>query len=303
VIDLVNLPYQYIAKFGRERVTEIIGQGPAMVSMWISRKRFPIEAVQKLINFDPTPLHEITPLYRNPPAGDKLIILMPLTGGPEPEVLDAFARLYDPKEMDFKRVAFNNLSVARNALAGHFLRGPWNKALWWDGDTVPPFGDAAAFKSICQLPTMSDTFAGINSIYRLVQHNRTFVSACYVGRRKGAPPQFSDGDSQTVRTMVRRGPRNELLERDWTGFGFALTHRKVFEDIIATQGDEIRVKNESLRQRFGYDYAFFTPTGIDIPGDDIPFCHRAAKAGHKVTLDLAVFAAHIGNHAYTYNDL
>ena len=302
MIDLVNLPKSYIDKYGRDKVTEVIGQGPAMVSMWLSRNRFPVEAVQKLIEFDPSPLHEVKPLYTTPETGKKLVILMPMNGPPEPEIMDAFARMYDPKEMDFHRVAFNNLSVARNSLAGHFLKGPWDWALWWDSDTIPPYGDAAAFKKLCQNPTMPDTFAGVHSIYRMLVHKKSFVSACYIGRRKGAPPQFSRNDLD-VKSVMRRGPRNELLECDWTGFGFVLTHRKVFEDVIATQGDEIKVKNESLRSRFGYDYAFFTPTGVDIPGDDIPFCIRAAKAGHKVVMDLSIFAAHIGNHAYTYNDL
>ena len=303
MIDLVNLPTKYLERFGREKVCEIIGQGSAMLSMWISRKRFPLEAVQKLVDFDPSLLGDIPPLYTNPKLGTKLIILMPLTGGPEPEVLDAFSQIYDPKEMDFKRVAFNNLSVARNALAGHFLRGPWEWALWWDGDTVPPYGNAEEFKKLCQAPNMSDTFAGVHSIYRMLVHKKTFVSACYVGRRKGAPPQFDEGESLSMRTMIKRGPRNELMERQWTGFGFTLTHRAVFEDIIKTQGDEIRVTNKGLTNRFGYDYAFVNPIDINVPGDDIPFCHRAARAGHKVVVDMSVFAAHIGNHAYTYNDL
>lgn len=302
MINLVELPRSYIEKYGRDKVTEIIGQGPAMISMWLSRKKFPLDAVQKLIEFDPSPLHEIKPLYANPEPGQKLIILMPMNGAPEPEVMDAFSRLYDPKEMAFKRVGFNNLSVARNALAGHFLRGSWEWALWWDSDTVPPYGDATAFKKMCQTPLMSDTFAGVHSIYRMLVHKKSFVSACYIGRKKGAAPQFSRNETD-MRAVMKRGPRNELIECDWSGFGFILTHRKVFEDIIATQGEEIRVKNEGLRAMFKYDYAFFTPTGVDIPGDDIPFCMRAAKAGHKVTMDLSVFAAHIGNHAYTYADL
>lgn len=274
-----------------------------MVSMWLSRKKFPLDAVQKLIEFDPSPLHAVKPFYEKTELGKKMVILMPMNGPPEPEIMDAFSHLYDPKEMDFRRVGFNNLSVARNSLAGQFLKGPWDWALWWDSDTVPPYGDAEAFKKLCQNPNIPDTFAGVHSIYRMLVHKKLFVSACYIGRRKGAPPQFSTGDTESMRFVMKRGPRNELLECDWTGFGFVLTHRKIFEDIIKTQGEEIRVKNEGLRARFGYDYAFFTPTGVDIPGDDIPFCIRAAKAGHKVTMDLSVFAAHIGNHAFTYADL
>lgn len=302
MIDLVNLPYRYIEHYGREKVTEIIGQGPAVMSMWLSRKRFPIEAIQKLIEFDPEPLHAVKPLYSNPEPGKKLVILMPMNGSPEPEIMDAFSRLYDPKEMDFRRVAFNNLSVARNSLAGQFLKGPWDWALWWDSDTIPPYGDAAGFKKLCQTPNMPESFAGVHAIYRMLVHKKSFISACYVGRRKGAPPQFG-GDGEAIKAIVKRGPRDEVIETEWSGFGFTLTNRQVFEDIIKTQGEEIRVKNEGLRARFGYDYAFFTPTGVDIPGDDIPFCIRAAKAGHKVHIDLSVFAAHIGNHAYTYNDL
>lgn len=303
MINLVELPQSYIEKYGREKVTEIIGQGPAMISMWLSRKKFPLDAVQKLIEFDPSPLHAVKPLYEKTELGKKMVILMPMNGPPEPEIMDAFARLYDPKEMDFHRVAFNNLSVARNSLAGKFLRGPWDWALWWDSDTVPPYGNAEAFKKLCQNPGMPDPFAGVHSIYRMLVHKKPFVSACYVGRKKGAPPQFFTGDAETVRSLVKRGPRNELLECEWTGFGFVLTHRRVFEDVIKTQGEEIRVKNDGLRAKFGYDYAFFTPTGVDIPGDDIPFCVRAVKAGHKPVMDLSVFAAHIGNYAYTHADL
>ena len=303
MIDLVNLPQRYIEKYGRDKVTEVIGQGPAMISMWLSRKKFPVEALQKLLEFDPTPLHEIKPFYLPQEPGKKIIILMPMNGPPEPEIMEVFSRLYDPKTMDFKRVGFNNLSVARNALAGHFLRGPWEEAIWWDSDTIPPFGDAAAFKQLCQTPNLPDVFAGLNPINRLRSHNRSLVSSCYVGRRKGAPPQFAGGEMESTRQVMRRGPRNSVMEVDWAGFGFILTKRTVFEDIIKTQGDQIRVKNDGLRKRFGYDYAFFTPMDINTPGDDIPFCIRAAKANHKLLLDMAVFAAHIGNYAYTYNDL
>jgi hypothetical protein len=284
-------------------VTEVIGQGPAMVAMWISRKRFPLEALQKLIEFDPTPLHEMEPFYKNPEPGKKMVILMPLAGNPEPGVLDAFARLYNPAEMDFKRVAFNNLSVARNALAGYWLRGPWPWALWWDGDTVPPHCDAPGYKRLCGVPDMPDVFAGVHSIYRMLKPNIPFISACYVGRSKGAPPQFSDeGDPAGAHNMVRRGPREELIVRSWVGCGFVLTHRSVFQSIISQQGDEIRVTNQGLIKRFGYEYAFFTPSDQNTPGDDIPFCNRAARAGFKPVVDLSVFAAHMGGHAYTYAD-
>jgi hypothetical protein len=103
--------------------------------------------------------------------------------------------------------------------------------------------------------------------------------------------------------LVKQGPQDRLIEVPWVGFGGVLTHRKVFEDIIATQGDEIRMKPGGVGTMFNYEYGFFDPIDRETPGDDVPFGIRAGKAGHKCYVDLAIVGAHVGDRAFTYQDL
>lgn len=309
MINLTELPERYLATLGRPRLAEICGQTEGIVAMWLKRKKFPLEAVQRLLEHDPSPLAEIKPLYETFPLGGKLAVLMPLSGPPNPNVLDCLIRLYDRREMQYQRVAFNCLSVSRNALAAWGLRTPCEWFFWLDGgDTIVPCGDVAWFKQAADVPQMPDIFAGFNTIYRLLAHyvklgrkDATMVSVSYVARREGGELQFGGGEK--MRQLVKQGPRDQLIEVPWVGFGGVLTHRSVFEDIIKTQGDSIRLKQGGVGSRFGYEYGFFSPIDQNYPSDDLPFCIRAQRAGHKIHVDLAVQAAHFGDRAFTFADL
>lgn len=303
MFDLTALPDHYLAIHGIAKVAEVTGKSTSIISMWTKRKKFPLEAVAKLLEFDPAPLAAIRPLYTNPEPGKKLAILMPLMGPPEPKTMDCLMKMFDPREMAYQRIAFNCLSVARNALAAFGLRGGYEWFFWPDGDSLLPCGDAAWYKEAAGLPQMPDAFAGIHTIYRLLHHRKTIVSVAYVSRRAPAVPQFG-GDPQANRLEMRRGPQNRIIERPWVGFGGVLTHRSVFEDIIKTQGDEIHLQPDSpITKRWNYEYAFFHPLSPEIPGDDIPWSTRAGRAGHRCHVDLAVQAAHIGDRAYTFADV
>lgn len=310
MLDLRQLHTYYIDKYGRDTVASILDQKAAVVAMWQRSSKFPVDALQRLLEHDPEPLAAIRPLYENPPAGTKLAILMPLTSAPEPKTMDCLLRLYDRTQMSFKRAAFNNLSVARNILAAWWLNGTSEWAFWMDGDMVHPCGDAAFFKTSAELPAYPDAYAGINTINRLLYHrlkagktNATMVSVCYVSRSKEAVPQFGGGERSESRMEMRMGPRDELREKSWCGFGGVLTHRSVFEDIIKNQGDEIRMKPGGIGTRFNYSYSFFSPTDRETPGDDVPFCQRALRAGHKIHVDYAVQSAHVGDRCYSYKDI
>lgn len=303
MLDLNTLPAYYIEKYGLQKIAEVVGKSTSLVAMQRKRNKTPLDDVSKLLSFDPEPLNTVKPLYSNPSPGNKLAILLPLSGPPEPKFMDCLLKLYDPKEMWVSRRSFNNLHVVRNSLAAEFLRSTSEWGFWPDGDMIFPCGDAVWYKQHAEIPDMPDIFAGINTIYRLLVHRKSMVSCSYVGRKAGAPPQFG-GDAQVNRSELRRGPQAKVIERPWCGFGGGLTHRSVFDDIVKTQGDEIRMPAGSdTAKRFNYEYAFFHPLAVDVPGDDIPFCHRAKRAGHKVYVDLAVQAAHIGDRAFTYKDV
>ena len=100
---------------------------------------------------------------------------------------------------------------------------------------------------------------------------------------------------------IRRGPQWRVVPAAGIGFGSVLVHREVFEDIAKTQPDVLE-KNSTLRDTFGYKYAFFRPTE-DQSSDDYVFCQRAKKAGHDAFIDLALMPGHVGNRAFTYKDI
>lgn len=329
MLNLTQLPDFYLKKYGKDRVAEILGKSPGIVAAWASANKFSLASVQKLVEFDPEPMNgaakatlpviEDAPdvpapqepqyLYEPIATGNKLCILVPLTGAPQPKMMDSIMGLYDKREMGYKRRAFNTLSVVRNSLAAHGLRGGYEWFYWADADNVVPWGDAAAYKESIGVPDMPEPFAGLHTIYRLLAHklkrgvDARIVSVCYIARERGGAPQFGGGEGQMMRTRVRTGPKDELIEVPWVPFGGCLTHRSVFEDIIASQGDEIRMRPDGIGARFGYEYAFFHPIDRETPGDDIPFCIRAARAGHKFYVDLAVMAGHgIGDKIFTYKD-
>ncbi len=233
------------------------------------------------------------------------MILVPLAGPPAPKTMDCIVRLYDRAKMAYRREAFNNLSVVRNQLAAMALRGPFGWQWWNDGDNVNPWGDAPSYKDAIGLPEMPDSFAGQNCIVRALGHKKTIVSVCYVDRKRGAVPQFEGGSTPEWRAEVKKGPQNKLVERGWAGLGGCLIHRSVFDDIIKTQGDEIRMAETpgSVGQRFNYQYDFFGPLNREICGDDLPFFARAARAGHRCHVDLALMGGHGLDRCYTYADI
>ncbi len=103
MLDLLSLPGRYLDTYGRDKVAEVVGENPRIVAMWLKRKKFPLAAVNKLLAFDPAPIHEIKPLYTLPEPGKKLAFLMPLSGPPAVKTMECVLKLYDKTTMDFQR--------------------------------------------------------------------------------------------------------------------------------------------------------------------------------------------------------
>lgn len=295
MLNLTELPQQFIEKYGKEKVAEICGQTPAVISMWLSKRSFPLAAVEALLNFDPEAIHAVKPLYTNPEQSPKLAFLLPTNSGIHGHTVETILKLYNPKEMTVRRMGFNNLSFVRNSLAAWFLSQNLEWAFWLDSDMIMPAGDAKWFKDTTQL-RIPDVFAGVNSLLRMLHHKKKLIGCTYFAKREGGDAQFAGGGDLLTCNNLRNSPRDEIRAVDWIGFGGVLTHRDVFLDIIKTQGDELRERDEGVRRRFQYEYAFFDK----LPGwtEDTSFCVRAKKAGHQPYVDFSVRAAHIGEHCF-----
>lgn len=301
MLDLASLPSTYLTQYGAAKVAEVCGTSEAVVGFWI-QQGWPLAAVQKLLDFDPAPLAAIRPLYEVPPEGTKIAVILPSNQPPELATVESLIRMYDPRTMIFKRFTFNSLFHVRNMAAAWFINSGREWSYWCDRDTVAPCGDAPWFREVTGEPEMPAAYAGMNTIQRLLSTGKKLVGVSYVSRRENATPQFWGGNSLEVAEMVRSGPRNQVWKRNWIGFGGALVHRDVFLDIIKTQGDEIRVKNEGVRSQLHYEYGFFNPIDRD-EGDDVSFCLRAGKAGHECFVDLALSAGHVGTKIFTHRDI
>lgn len=296
MLKLTELPQQYVEKYGKDKVAEICGQPLAVISMWLSKRSFPLAAMEALLAFDPAPIHAVNPLYTEENRKAKLALLLPSLGGLSGPTVETVIRLYNPQEMTVKRMGFNTLSFVRNSLAAWFLSQDIEWAFWIDSDMVLPAGDAKWFKDTTKLDAIPDVFCGVNSILRMLHHRKKLIGCTYFAKRDMGDAQFAGGHDQLLVNGLRSRPRDEIRPVDWIGFGGVLTHRDVFLDIIKTQGDEIKVTDAGIKRRFGYDYAFFD----NIPGwtEDTSFCVRAKKAGHQPYVDFSVRAAHVGEHCY-----
>lgn len=306
MLNLLSLPGRYLKELGAAKVAAITGARPAVISMWAKTGRFPLEAVQKLLDHDATPLHEIQPLYTVPEKPSRLAILLCTSRPPCQGTIDCLMEMKKP-EMRYRRFTFNSLYHVRNMAAAWFLnKSGCEWSYWPDDDVLPPCGDPELFaelvKEYCAPGFVYPAvFAGVNSIYRLRKHEKKLIGACYFGRKHGVPGQFAGADSQVMRENLRRGPRDQILPVDWLGFGGILVHRTVFEDIIKTQGEKIRVKNDYVRLKLGYEYSFFWPIDQDW-GDDQSFCIRAKEAGHQPWVDLSLMPPHVGAKGFTFGD-
>lgn len=109
---------------------------------------------------------------------------------------------------------------------------------------------------------------------KLIAHGKTMVSGVYSSRHAPYKPNVFESVNPDKR--VEQYP-NELFEIEGCGFGIVLTDTIVLRDVYAK-----------------YGYCFQPQVGL---GEDLSFCVRAYKVGHKVYCDPNVIAGHIGHVA------
>ena len=226
---------------------------------------------------------------------------------------------------------------SRNVLADDFLKTglPWQLTI--DDDMVVPWGHAANYRNFTGF-NISDQFAGLHTVDRLLSHGKTLVGGLYFGRWSGGRPVYAEAqDAQTSAeetAFASRGPHDLCKPTRWVGTGVMLIHRSVYLDI------ERRFPHLARHPDTGKGGNWFTPDGGDIRGpfreatavlndttgspdaraqkaieileaaerrvakmglgvgEDVSFCLRAADAGHPANVDMGLLCGHVGSTVY-----
>lgn len=215
---------------------------------------------------------------------------------------------------------------ARGKLADNFLKTSAEWMLTVDSDMVIPFSNPKLFRSFTGFNFLSDKWAGLNTVDRLISHGKTLVGALYFGRWPGGKAVYAEGsESAQEESFCRRGPHDLIKPTRWVGTGCMLVHRTVFTDIekkfpnLARKADgtggnwftssehDVRSSVESaLELDDPEEIKSVLKAGLNLSrrnsglgmGEDVQFCIRAAQAGHQPFVDLGLMCGHVGDYSY-----
>jgi hypothetical protein len=225
------------------------------------------------------------------------------------------------------------ISHTRNHCAEIFLESTCEYALWIDDDMVLPFGNADWYRSHTQFE-FPEQFMKLNTLDRLMSHQKSLVGGLYFGRHRYGPPVTNEGSANPdVANYYRTGPYDKIQETRWVGTGCLLTHRSVFEDIEkkfprlarspgnhggnwfssteASLLDQVEKTRNALADgpvtpEKGYAALKSLDDALALSrsenslgvGEDVSFCLRAKAAGHTPYVDLGLICGHIGHCVY-----
>lgn len=177
---------------------------------------------------------------------------------------------------------------SRNRLAHKFLETDAKWFMMMDDDIIPSIGRPNWTRAwIPSARSLPDLPFQRHVLHRLIGNNKTLVGAAYFGRQEGAPIMCSDRDL-AGRAKVYE---DAVVPVEWVGTGCMLIHRRVFDDIRAKYGDDLKIDVPD------YDYDYFRPFD-SARGEDVSFCIRAKEAGHQPHVDLGLPVYHVGYRCY-----
>lgn len=263
----------------------------------VKRGRKPKVLEESAAPFVKNPIHESRsvdglPSYRCEFAGRDIFVGWPWYKSSNPVT----AACQVAMALDFGRdkirfdmaIGDSKIEHARNRLAHKFLETDAKWMMMIDDDIIPCIGRPAWFRYWVQAArNLADLPLQRHTLHRLIGAGKTLVGASYFGRQEGGALMASD---QTLAPRARVY-EDKVVEVDWVGTGCILIHRKVFEDIRAKFGDELKIDVPD------YDYDYFRPFD-SAHGEDVSFCKRAKQAGHQPHLDLGLPVFHVGYKTY-----
>lgn len=137
-----------------------------------------------------------------------------------------------------------------------------------------------------------------NALQRLLSHKKPFVGGLCFDRRHPYKPVLgrifdpSYGYESGSIGWMYDYPPDALLDVDFTGGAFLLIERGVFEDIERTSTVDGKWPEKMVGQK---EYKnWWTPLPENGSSEDLAFCSRARRAGHRVTVDTGLKIGHVG---------
>ncbi len=138
-----------------------------------------------------------------------------------------------------------------------------------------------------------------DDVERLRGHREPFVCGLYAkkSRRELACHLLPGTDKLTL------GVAGGLCEVYYTGFGFTLTRREIYEVMRS------RLQLPECNQRFGeqlvpYFQPLIVPDGAGqwYLGEDYAFCERAHRCGFRIMADTRIRLWHVGSYPFSWED-
>jgi hypothetical protein len=258
-----------------------------------------------------------------PTVARKVLWALPWYKASNPLTTFSVMANWDPR-VSGATMAYNDAMIqhSRNALVDRFLNSKeeFQWLLFVDDDMVLPTGDPTWFKEVTGLRPGAWTGKLLEGLLR---HDKTIVSALYVGRdpRGNGRPMFAEGDEPKLMENIRKGTAKGLRKVAWAGTGCLLIHRSVFLSIrermphLAPKaagrpwhyftpmadsavalleahakgpGDTVELRRAELQE------AWTKSLPNAHAGEDVVFGMRAAEAGHPTYVDLDVVCGHQG---------
>lgn len=318
----------------KNNAADFFGVRPETIRSWaLSPAGIPITAVEKVFDFSHAfPKAEMV-------LRQKVCITLPFYKQTNPATAFSIMGLIDrAKTKVMLRWGDAFIIHSRNVIAQDFLKTEIEWQLTIDDDMVVPWGNASWYRAFTGF-RIADEFAGLNTVDRLVSHNKTLVGALYFSRVPGGKPVYAEGaDDPDEAKLARRGPFDVCKPTRWVGTGCMLIHRSVYLDI------EKKFPHLARNPDKGDDGNWFTPDGGDMRtafrqamqilndhgvtesarvakaielmeaterrivrqglgiGEDVSFCLRAADAGHTPHIDMGLLAGHMGDKVYGPKD-
>lgn len=267
----------------------------------------------------------------------KVMLALPWGKSTHPITSFCVAQLMDRRRTT-TALNFGDAFVAhsRNSIVDLFLKSDSEHLLMIDDDMLVPFGHAEWYRAHTGW-NLPEKFASLNTLDRLLSHDKTLIGALYFGRHSKGNPTYGEGPRERE-AVLARAPYDEIKPTRWIGTGCLLAHRTVFEDIekhfprlgrgadgkggqwfsssehnameaidrtrkFLSEGAmtaEKAVKAYQMLEAAAVDARTTSTLGI---GEDVQLCTRAKAAGHQPYVDMGLLAGHLGTICYPIRNL